>query len=1007
MHRCLLSAALSMALVAFAASQEPALIAPSEALTPEQEKSKFHLPPGWEAQLVAAEPDIAKPMNIAFDAQGRLWVTDSVEYPFAAKEGQGRDTVKVLSDFGPDGRARKITTFADKLNIPIGILPLKGRTLVYSIPTIWEMKDTDGDGKADTREPFLTGFGHRDTHGMTNSFTYGLDGWIYACHGFANDSTIKGRDGSTIKLNSGNTYRFRPDGTHVEQFTWGQVNPFGLTFDKWGNLFSADCHSKPITLLLRGGCYESFGKPHDGLGFVPDICHDDHGGTGLAGIVCLETDTVPPAFRGNFLVGNVVMSKINRDSMVWDGDIKQTKLEPDFLRSDDAWFRPVDFKLGPDGAIYVADFYNCIIGHYEVDLKHPRRDRTRGRIWRFVYKGPTFPASQSASPVGPINKDWTKCTTAELIEALGNPNLALRTVATHVLVEREGDETTRECKIALQSARTEKQAHLLWVLARRNALSEAAIDSAMSEAGVFRELSIAKVHAMRQLTESQTFSMENRRKPIYRGMGAPEPMLRRLAWEAAAAQWEGISPYLVAQAVAAHSQDSLTRHAGKIALRDLLSKVDAFPNNPSGLQEIFAQVALGMKEPHSANAAAFLEYALADGKLPSTLTLDACRYVGRFSKEPAVSRFIKSLANSSQQLEHLKAVRQGCLARGATLPPKAMVWASERGNEMLTGGKEHELQFACRWVDELQLKELSPKLIAIGESQGQSSPNRLAAAIALAHLREAKAVGILNSLWTLTELSADQRQVMIDALAGIPSPEARKELAEILIASPDELQRRIALGLASSKDGVELLLKTIEEGKASPRLLEDQPLAQKVKAAGVRGLEPRLARLMQGLVPADAKIRTLIAQRTAEFGKAKPDIAKGKLLFEKHCIACHQLGGQGAKIGPQLDGIGLRGADRLIEDIIDPSRNVDQAFRATLLSLDDGKLVTGLLLREEGETLVLADEKGKELRVPKSKVEQRKQLPTSPMPANLAEQISAEEFPHLLGYLLSQRAKQP
>src|SRR5205823_12492077 len=194
------------------------------------EKKAFRLPPGFEAQLVAAEPDIHKPLNMAFDDHGRLWVTETVEYPFAAEGRKPRDAVKILEDFGPDGRARKVTTFADGLNIPIGVLPLpagagKGEeTLVYSIPAIHRLSDTDGEGKADRRAVLYAKYGFRDTHGMTSAFTWGLDGWVYACHGFSNTSTVKALDGSAVTMQSGNTYRLRPDGSHIEQFTWGQVN---------------------------------------------------------------------------------------------------------------------------------------------------------------------------------------------------------------------------------------------------------------------------------------------------------------------------------------------------------------------------------------------------------------------------------------------------------------------------------------------------------------------------------------------------------------------------------------------------------------------------------------------------------------------------------------------------------------------------------------------------------------------------------------------------------------
>src|SRR5262249_18616091 len=132
---------------------DPPVVASSPHLTPEQEKAKFHLPPGFEAQLVAAEPDIRKPMNMAFDARGRLWITESEEYPHAAPPSRkAKDAVKILEDFGPDGRARKITTFADGLNIPIGLFPLKDGCIVFSIPNIWKLTDTKGEGKADKRE---------------------------------------------------------------------------------------------------------------------------------------------------------------------------------------------------------------------------------------------------------------------------------------------------------------------------------------------------------------------------------------------------------------------------------------------------------------------------------------------------------------------------------------------------------------------------------------------------------------------------------------------------------------------------------------------------------------------------------------------------------------------------------------------------------------------------------------------------------------------------------------
>ena len=269
----------------------------SEPVSPADQAKAFRLPPGFEIQLVANEPDIHKPMNLAFDAAGRLWVTTSIEYPWAAPTNRvGRDRVMIFEDFGPDGRARKVTQFADGLNIPIGVYPFRTdnshwKALVWSIPHIWLLEDTDGDGKADKRTPLYGPFDHtRDTHGNQASFRRGFDGWLYATHGFNNDSHVTARDGSHVDLNSGNTYRIRLDGSRIEHHTHGQVNPFGLAWDARGNLYSSDCHSAPLYQLLTGGWYPSFGKPHDGLGFAPVMLEHAHGSTAIDGAVYYNDD---------------------------------------------------------------------------------------------------------------------------------------------------------------------------------------------------------------------------------------------------------------------------------------------------------------------------------------------------------------------------------------------------------------------------------------------------------------------------------------------------------------------------------------------------------------------------------------------------------------------------------------------------------------------------------------------------------------------------------------------
>src|SRR6476660_2733821 len=433
-------------------------------LSPAEEQKLFKLPPGFEINLVAAEPDIQKPLNMAFDERGRIWLTCTVEYPYAAPPDRpGKDSIRVLEDTDGDGRFEKMTVFADGLNIPIGIYPWKGGCVAYSIPNIWHLEDTDGDGVCDKRTvlygPFDTS---RDTHGMINSLRRGWDGWVYACHGFNNDSRVKGTDGHEIRMQSGNVFRFQLDGSRIEHFTHGQVNPFGMCFDEYFNIFTADCHSKPVYQLLRGGYYPGFGKPHYGLGFVPPMMDHLHGSTAICGLVKYSGENFPEEYRGDFYSGNVMTSRINRNKPEYHGSTIKAIEQPDFLSTSDPWFRPVDIHIGPDGAMYILDFYNRIIGHYEVPLPHPGRDRTSGRIWRVAYTG----KAEGTKPAGkPGSIDLTKMSVKELIGQLDQPNLEQRLRVQHWIGDTKGDQATTELKQAWQNSKsTETKLHVLWSL---------------------------------------------------------------------------------------------------------------------------------------------------------------------------------------------------------------------------------------------------------------------------------------------------------------------------------------------------------------------------------------------------------------------------------------------------------------------------------------------------------------------------------------------------------------
>jgi putative membrane-bound dehydrogenase-like protein len=983
-------------------------IASTDPRSPADEAKAFHLPPGFEAQLVASEPDIHKPLNMAFDDRGRLWVTETVEYPFPAKD-KPRDAVKVLEDFGPDGRARKVTTFATGLNIPIGLLPLPAtdppEALVFSIPDIWRVRQ-GGDRAVAYNE-----YGYRDTHGMTNSFTRGFDGWVYACHGFSNDSTVRAGDGSSVSMNSGNTYRFKRDGSHVEAFTRGQVNPFGLCFDPLGNLYSADCHSQPIYQLLRGGYYPSFGKPHDGLGYAPEMFTGYTDSTAIAGVVYYAADHYPPEYRDCAYIGDVVTNRLVRFRIAWHGSSPKASMDY-FLKSDDPWFRPVAILLGPDGALYVADFYNRIIGHYEVPLDHPGRDRERGRVWRIVYK-----AAEGGGTAAP-RSDWTRASAEDLVRDLAHPNLTVRLLATNELADRGGPQVVAAAAAGIRRTDLDDVAgerlrcHALWVLERCGALQPSTLAEATRDARA-----AVRIHAQRILAGRPNWTESEHAQALDELVDADANVSR------AAADALGLHPDAenVRPLLALHHavradlpDDTHLLHVVRMALRDQLRPAGAYDRLPpldryGHDARDLAAVSLGVP---SAAAAAYLLHWLQSGDEPGESLPTYVHHVARYGDAAATAGLLRFARDDRpkylrQQVSLLRAAVQGMQERGQPLDADGRAWADRLVARLLGSNLARDIKDGVELVGSLQVEAQQGRVAALAADELGSREVRAAALTALANLDPRNHAASLGSVLGDAAAPVELREQAASLLARGNRPDTLAELVRVLPTAPARLQNTVAAGLAGSKKGAERLLEAVTAGKASARLLQERAVEVKLHASGLPDLKERLSRLTAGLPAADERLNELTQKRREGFRAAQADPGLGRKVFEKNCANCHQVRGEGAKIGPQLDGIGIRGLDRILEDTLDPNRNVDQAFRLTTLLLKKGQVVSGLLLREEGAVLVLADAQGKEVRVPKDDVDERTTSQQSPMPANFADQIPEADFYHLLAYLLEQRVAAP
>jgi putative membrane-bound dehydrogenase-like protein len=1033
--------------------------------TPEEELAKFHLPPGFEIQLVAAEPDIQKPINITFDDEGRLWVTGSEMYPWpAGTDAAGRaipnyekdfaaiasafhvgnqapepsyyarDTVRILSDFDEHGHAKTVRVFANGLNIPSGIqplprgsaaiataygllpnfdpnpammkrLPFGGRhighapkgdsAIVYSIPNIWLLTDWDGDGFAESRVPLYQSAGYLDTHGGMSSFLYWTDGWIYGTHGFRNHSEIHDMNGHLTVLDSGNTYRFRPDGSAFEIYTHGQTNPFGLTIDPMGNFYTADSHSKPVYMLIPGGIYEGIGKQADGLGFAPHITEDGHGSTAIGGIAYYADDKFPEEYRGNLFNGNPVTRRVNRDKLEWHGSTPEAIRQPDFITSDDPWFRPVQVKLGPDGALWIADFYNAIIGHYEFPLADPHRDHSHGRIWRVVYRG------EKKGEAAPAVPDFTKLDAARLVDKLADPNLEARRLATNALSIRIGREAGPAANAAVRAGTDTQRMQSLAVLESIGGLDDDLLDQLAHDPA-----SMVRAAAVRAVNERDKWTSADLHFVLGMLKDGDANVQRNAVSALAQHPWSEAFEPLVTLITSSSKEDSELQYALRAALRDFLATSEGIYKTADRLAAAnpdvaatLADVSLAVKTPE---AAGFLLSHLQRTHFAAPRTGEYLKHVALYlplEKFGAITDLTNKITDAplAQRLAAADGLSQAARQRGLALPDEVKTWTQHVMVEALDSTDDATLKSALEGVREAKFDAKLDPLAKIAANAHQPETRRIAALEALANL-DAGRVVLAQALATPSTTKLRKRAA--ELLGQSNADDARAALLAALPTAPATVSVAIAISLAANDPGTEALLGTMEAGKAAPTLLRN-PVVAALLEKRAQPLRDRATALTRDLPPEDERLDKLIAQRADAFQKATPNAGHGAQIFQQNCAVCHKIHNQGANIGPALDGIGVRGPHRVIEDILDPNRNVDPMFRQTVIETTDGQTLAGLNAHNEGELLVLTDATGKQVSVAQARVKNRTTNKLSLMPTIFETTIAPADFNDLLAFLFA------
>ena len=461
-------------------------------------QERTQVAPDLRLQLFAVDPDISKPIFLAWDERGRLWIAEARDYPHDVKpDGLGTDTIKICEDTDGDGRADKFTIFADHLNIPTGFTFANGGLVVAQSPRFLFLKDTNGDDRADVRTEIMTGWGINDTHAQANNLHYGYDNWLYGCVGY---SGFKGTVGGVEKQFAQGTYRFKADGSALEflhQFTnnsWGQsANEFGDQFGGTANNAPIFFGGIPATIVPKGTRamtakrINTEDKTHT---ITPNFRQVDvmGGYTAAAGSAFIYSDNLPARLQGQAMICEPTMKNIALFDVQRDGAGYAAHDAFNLVASSDEWMSPVFAEVGPDGAVWFSDWQNYIIQHNPTPSlerggyaaktgvggahENSLRDHGRGRIYRVVW--------DQAKPAAITSLKGAS--TTRLVAALDSGNQFWRLTAQRLLVEGQRADAAPALKQAVAGTAPLKALHALWTLHGLGQLDEATHRAALAHA---------------------------------------------------------------------------------------------------------------------------------------------------------------------------------------------------------------------------------------------------------------------------------------------------------------------------------------------------------------------------------------------------------------------------------------------------------------------------------------------------------------------------------------------
>lgn len=960
---------------------------------PEVAQKQFTVPEDLKIELAVAEPEVSQPLSISFDERGRMWVLQYLQYPIpnGLKPVQvdqylrtkydkvpeppphgatGKDRISIYEDREGNGRWELVSHFLSNLNLGSGMALGDDGVYVLQSPYLLFYPDRNKDDVPDSNpEVLLKGFGMEDAHAYANSLTWGPDGWLYGDQGSTVTANIRG-----IEFQQG-VWRYHPPTKRFELFSEGGGNSWGIDFDRMGNIFAAGNTVEPMVHHLQGAYYvKGFGKhgplhnPYTYGYFMPVKHHGYVGDSLTGGFVIYQGGAFPERFNNSCIAPNTRHSASRWSTIENRGSTFASRAAGDFITTSDIWFRPVESTIGPDGALYVADWYDYNISHSSpVNRAHwYMPSRFDGRIWRVSAKEETNETRPFVS--GSFNLE--EMTSKELVDVMLHHRNAWWTREAHRILKERKDSSVYDqlAGIATTSGNQEEALKGLWALYSSGGMTEELYEELLKSPHEY-----VRSWVIRLLGDEN--SLPENLFPVILEMAKNDP------------------------SVIVRSQLACT--AKRIPGEQCLPIVSELWKHDEDEQDPFMPLLIwwALEDKAISHTSLALELFNTDSTWNHSIVKNWIidRLTRRLTEEAtpqsfeAVSRFIK-MAPSEKD----RAIIAGGLATAWSGKKLDSVPSQLRpGWEILSSADENDstiLELGMRLNDPSTFR----KVLSLISDSSQSEENRVRLIKTMGEVRQA------DQLLTLVDSAEGPiLKAVLEAVGFTDHPETATRILENH-SRFDSSTKALAIQILSGRAawGVELL-KEVEKNRIPKELIPYETL-QQLSEHHNEQIDGLIAKQFGKIGPAtphekQGRIKAILGILRKGTGTAEA----GKPLFVKHCGICHKLHGEGNSIGPDLTGAERKDVGRLTSNIIDPSSMIRQQYIAQVIQTDSGRVLTGLLAEATPETITILDSKNKRTVLNRDEIEEMKESTISLMPEKILEPLSNQEIRDLYAYLMS------